>query len=262
MSLDNRSITGADLVTCESIIEVGLQTFYDVGHALAHIRDAELYRAHYITFQAYLKERWGLSSSYASRLITGSEVVDSMKTLSVAPSNLGVAEELVSLPSASRTEVWNEAVETTARMTNGRPDPTASEVQELVRQKLARVSPKGAGRHEPIELSDDDRRTLESVRDGCTLVVNLRTQGTLIAAAEAEGLLARVDRSSRWGNPFLVDADGSREKVIAAYRDSYLPHKPSLTSRLAELRGKLLACWCAPEGCHADVLAVLANAAE
>ena len=42
--------------------------------------------------------------------------------------------------------------------------------------------------------------------------------------------------------------------MITNYRDHYLPYKPSLLSRLPELRGKALGCWCAPEPCHADVL--------
>jgi Domain of unknown function (DUF4326) len=35
--------------------------------------------------------------------------------------------------------------------------------------------------------------------------------------------------------------------------------QPGLMSALHELCGKDLICWCAPEACHADVLAALAN---
>ncbi|MES2671595.1 MAG: DUF4326 domain-containing protein [Pseudomonadota bacterium] len=38
------------------------------------------------------------------------------------------------------------------------------------------------------------------------------------------------------------------------------PHRTKLLARLEELRGKNLACWCAPElKCHADVLLEIAN---
>ena len=30
-------------------------------------------------------------------------------------------------------------------------------------------------------------------------------------------------------------------------------------AQLPELKGKVLGCWCAPEGCHGDVLAELAD---
>ena len=82
----------------------------------------------------------------------------------------------------------------------------------------------------------------------------------LIVWARAHGLFVRVDRATLWGNPFVLGWDGDRAAVIAAYRDHYLPFKPSLLRRLGELRGKALGCWCAPEVCHADVLATVVNA--
>lgn len=66
-----------------------------------------------------------------------------------------------------------------------------------------------------------------------------------------------IGRPSRWGNPFKVDRDGSREEVIAKYR-TYVLSRPDLVAALPELQGKVLGCWCAPEPCHGDVLAVLA----
>jgi hypothetical protein len=66
-------------------------------------------------------------------------------------------------------------------------------------------------------------------------------------------------RGSRWGNPFKSPRDGSRDEVIAKY-ERWLVRQPELVAALPELRGKVLACWCAPEPCHADVLLRLANA--
>jgi Domain of unknown function (DUF4326) len=68
-----------------------------------------------------------------------------------------------------------------------------------------------------------------------------------------------VGRPSRFGNPFLIDRDGSREQVIAKYRD-WLCEQPELIAfAKIELRGKDLICWCAPLACHADVLLEVAN---
>ena len=61
-----------------------------------------------------------------------------------------------------------------------------------------------------------------------------------------------------WGNPFLVGQHGTREQVVAMYRE-WLMKQPHLLARLPELRGKVLGCFCAPLACHADVLAELAN---
>jgi hypothetical protein len=68
-----------------------------------------------------------------------------------------------------------------------------------------------------------------------------------------------VGRPSVWGNPFAIGRDGTRAEVIAKYR-RWLLDRPCLVERARkELRGKTLACWCAPQSCHADVLVEVAN---
>ena len=69
-----------------------------------------------------------------------------------------------------------------------------------------------------------------------------------------------IGRPSKWGNPFVIGRDGSREQVIAKYR-TWVLARPELVAALPELRGKTLGCWCAPQACHGDVLAELAQAA-
>jgi transcriptional regulator with XRE-family HTH domain len=104
--------------------------------------------------------------------------------------------------------------------------------------------------------SDEERELLKRLRAGETVVVSMRTEGhpNLYRWAEDADLFVRIDRKSDWGNPFEMPGDGDRETVIARYADHYLPYKPSLLSRLGELHGKALGCWCAPESCHGDVL--------
>ncbi len=68
-----------------------------------------------------------------------------------------------------------------------------------------------------------------------------------------------IDRRTKWGNPFIIGKDGTREQVIAKYR-VYVRQFPKLTAALPELRGKTLGCWCKPQACHGDVLAELAEA--
>lgn len=71
----------------------------------------------------------------------------------------------------------------------------------------------------------------------------------------------RIDRATKWGNPFKIGRDGTREQVIERY-ERWLPEQPHLMAALDELRGKVLGCWCAPKSCHGDVLARLANRLE
>lgn len=65
-----------------------------------------------------------------------------------------------------------------------------------------------------------------------------------------------VGRPTVWGNRFTIGKDGTREEVIAKYRE-WIAERPHLIDRLAELNPHTLVCWCAPEACHAEVLAEL-----
>lgn len=104
--------------------------------------------------------------------------------------------------------------------------------------------------------SDAEQDLAGRLRNGETVVVNMRDEvhGNLWRWAVDTGLAVRIDRKSDWGNPFLLPDDGDRDAVIRNYAERYLPHKPSLTSRLEQLRGRALGCWCAPQPCHGDVL--------
>lgn len=70
-----------------------------------------------------------------------------------------------------------------------------------------------------------------------------------------------VDRGSDWGNPFVMHdkTQAERDRVCDAYE---LYAKWRLTIEpdwLVPLRGKNLACHCAPLRCHAETLIRLAN---
>lgn len=67
-----------------------------------------------------------------------------------------------------------------------------------------------------------------------------------------------IGRPSKWGNPFIIGPDGTRAEVVAKHR-AWLVTQPHLLASLHELRGKTLGCWCAPQPCHGDTLAELAN---
>ncbi len=71
----------------------------------------------------------------------------------------------------------------------------------------------------------------------------------------------RIDRRTKWGNPFPMKTEGERERVIQQYSEWILT-QPHLLAALGELRGKKLACWCSPKHCHGHVLAKLADMQE
>ena len=85
----------------------------------------------------------------------------------------------------------------------------------------------------------------------------------------------KVDRRTKWGNPFKVGEDGTRAECVDLYRKllggfTCLTCKASIADQRAardylrqhidQLRGRDLACWCPLDGpCHADILLEAAN---
>jgi hypothetical protein len=107
----------------------------------------------------------------------------------------------------------------------------------------------------------DERERQAKVNAGETVVANAQSDKNLICWAEREGYAIRIDRSTRYGNPFVMGEDGTRDAVCDAFEIHYLPHKPSISSRIksGDLCGRVLICHCYPERCHGDCLASLAN---
>lgn len=114
----------------EATIERGIQTFYEVGSALADIRDRKLYRVGYGTFEEYAEKRWQMSRPRAYQLIEAAAVVSTtVDTGLPAPENERQARELGRVPEPERAEVWAKTVE----RTDGRP--TAAAVRETYEQR-------------------------------------------------------------------------------------------------------------------------------
>ena len=61
-----------------------------------------------------------------------------------------------------------------------------------------------------------------------------------------------IGRPTKWGNPYEIGEDGTREEVIVKYID-YL-YESGLYKDIMELDGKILGCWCKPKHYHGDEL--------
>ena len=79
-------------------------------------------------------------------------------------------------------------------------------------------------------------------------IVNLKHEPDAVAHGAV-----RVDRRTRFGNPFVVGRDGTRAQVVARYRAELWRR---IRAGEMALDGRRLACWCWPRRpCHAEVLA-------
>ena len=84
----------------------------------------------------------------------------------------------------------------------------------------------------------------------------------------------KVDRSTEWGNPFVVGKPGgvytakvmNRRHAMQLYRSVASDNEKLVAAAREHLRGKNLACWCLPpvnpyeaDECHVAVLLEIAN---
>ena len=75
-----------------------------------------------------------------------------------------------------------------------------------------------------------------------------------------------IGRPSKIGNPYshLENTAASyvvesREDAVRLYEEWIRAQPELMAAAKAELKGKILGCWCAPLACHGDVLAKIAN---
>ena len=89
--------------------------------------------------------------------------------------------------------------------------------------------------------------------------MSMATSKTRVVHCKVEPFDIYIGRPSKWGNPFKIGKDGSREEVIQKYRQWVRTNPMLMTQLTTELKGKVLGCWCKPDACHGDVLAELAD---
>lgn len=86
---------------------------------------------------------------------------------------------------------------------------------------------------------------------------------TVVNRKTYQGPSIYVGRPTSLGNPYRIGVHGTRDEVIAKYRD-WLGLNISFDWRVrmmfndllraARLGDVVLSCWCAPLACHADVI--------
>ncbi len=69
-----------------------------------------------------------------------------------------------------------------------------------------------------------------------------------------------IGRGGAWGNPHKIGAHKTRDDVISKHREELANDLYRIAAVRKELKGKSLACYCAPAPCHGDILMQVANA--
>lgn len=199
----------------EAVIERGMATFVEVGNALLAIRDARLYRATgYSSFEAYCKDRWGMSRFRAYQLIDASEISELLTNVNSPPlTNESQARELAPLkrePEALQ-EVWEEAVERNGGKPSGRE---VREVREEV--KFSQIAPPKNDKSRAAVASRNER-IVAMARDG------YQTAAISAAVGQDEETINRKIREAglqtvrdRIGATKRVDVNRVMESVVDA----------------------------------------------
>jgi hypothetical protein len=191
-----------ELARHEQVISGGLQTFVQVGQALAEIRDRRLYRANYRTFEDYCRRRWSFTRQRAHQLIEAAAVVEDVSTVvDVLPANEAQARELTALKDPEeRQEAWREATSGS----KGKP-VTAAAVKNAVAD-VRRAKRRTPGEREPpgaVITSKAAQEEVEGVSpprrpDYCILTRDLEASARALVefydAEELQLLLINVAR--------------------------------------------------------------------
>lgn len=147
----------ARLQELESIVEHGLQTFYEVGKALDEIREQRLYRETHKSFETYCRDKWGIARQTAHRFIAAAQVIENLTPINVKiPTKENQVRPLAGLPPELQLEIWQEALESSP---NGMP--TGAAVQRLVEQRFPSL---GSGKTAKDSASELDKLRSENQR--------------------------------------------------------------------------------------------------
>jgi DNA modification methylase len=125
------------LAALEVIIELGLQTYFEIGKALYEIREERLYRVlGFGTFEDYCRERWGWNSRQVPyNYIAASRVAENVQTTGQSRPSLSQAVELAALPAEQQIDVVR-AIESYGMTFDG---VSVREVREIVQEIQART---------------------------------------------------------------------------------------------------------------------------
>jgi hypothetical protein len=212
----------ARLQELESIVEHGLQTFYDVGKALDEIREQKLYRETHKTFEAYCQQKWGIARRTAYRFIDASKVMDNLCPIGhKIPTKENQVRPLTGLPPEVQLEIWKEALELSP---NGMP--TGAAIQRLVEERFPSDAigrtPKDTA-SELDKLRSENQRLKEQIRqqnrerDRRAAAVALELEQLRAENRQLKAELLQRDRD--WEVRLAVEREKIREEVRAELRE-------------------------------------------
>jgi len=143
------------LCELERIIQKGKDTFVEVGVALAEIRDSQIYRNTFATFEDYCEKRWSFSKRSAYQFIAAAEVVENVRNCAQVPATESQARPLAKLPADQQPAAWEKAQEIAKE--EGKP-VAARHVEAAVAEVMPKEEPEAVV-VDGVEESESKRRS-------------------------------------------------------------------------------------------------------
>lgn len=140
----------AELDRCVETVRRGLRSYLEAGEALATIRDKQLYRTSYQTFEQFANGEFGLTSRRLSQLIESFEIVKNLKLISPnapTPKVEAAVRPLAGLTPIDQVEAYLEAVE----VADGEA-PTPNAVKAAAAKRKAKKVGKSAKSAKPVRF--------------------------------------------------------------------------------------------------------------
>jgi hypothetical protein len=228
----------ARLQELESIVEQGLQTFYEVGKALNEIMVQKLYRETHKTFEGYCLEKWHIARRTAYQFIEAALVMENLcASAHILPRKENQVRPLAKLSPELQIQIWQEAVESSP---NG--IPTGAAVKRLVEDRFPSSGSGLRGKDDASELEklrSDNQRLREQIREQN----RERDRRAAAVALELEQLRAENrqlkaqlrQRDKDWEVRLAAERVKIREEVRAEMKAEYEGQINTLTQQLAEM---------------------------
>ena len=201
---------------------------------------------------------------WATIAVEASAMMEELKAQAAKRKLVGKADPVEIIPQGSACAPKSRELLAKAHNTNSRYvaqaqalKAEAPDVFEAVKSgKLTLQDGRKEASRRPVtaEWLPDELARKAAVEAGDSVVANASRDRHLIAWADREGKAVAIDRSSEWGNPFVLGKDGGRDAACSFFETQWMPIAGRFRKAAAALTGKVLVCHCYPERCHGEAL--------
>jgi hypothetical protein len=168
---------------CETIVREGWAHFALVGTALATIRDKQLYKNEYHSFEEYCQHRWGFGRAHVWRYISAAEVHKTLATIPGMPVPECEAQirPLIGLPGDLAQQAWLHALSRT------RGGPVSARLVKRAVKEVLKNEPSAAPKPSlnPQQRYETRRTIKQGFVELFTLLLERAEHGILIGKLQA-----------------------------------------------------------------------------